>query len=279
MSDMKELEQQIQDLRTQIQKSEKLSSLGILSAGIAHEIQNPLNFVINFSQMANDMVDDLADILDEKEIDLEDEENKELAETIATLRSYLAKIAEHGNRATNIIQGILLYSRGKSDEFISTPIQKLLKEYVWLSFHAMRANLADFNVTIKEEYDPEIPEVKIIPQDISRAIINLMNNACYAVWKRQQNEDNTYTPTVTIKAYRQENLLYISIEDNGMGMPEEVKQKLFNALFTTKPVGEGTGLGLSITRNIIEEKHHGKIEFESEENKYTRFTISIPMNP
>lgn len=279
MSDMKELEQQIQDLRTQIQKSEKLSSLGILSAGIAHEIQNPLNFVINFSQMANDMVDDLADILDEKEIDLEDEENKELAETIATLRSYLAKIAEHGNRATNIIQGILLYSRGKSDEFISTPIQKLLKEYVWLSFHAMRANLADFNVTIKEEYDPEIPEVKIIPQDISRAIINLMNNACYAVWKRQQNEDNTYTPTVTIKAYRQENLLYISIEDNGMGMPEEVKQKLFNAFFTTKPVGEGTGLGLSITRNIIEEKHHGKIEFESEENKYTRFTISIPMNP
>lgn len=279
MSDMKELEQQIQDLRTQIQKSEKLSSLGILSAGIAHEIQNPLNFVINFSQMANDMVDDLTDILDEKNFDMEDEENKELADTIAILRSYLAKIAEHGHRATDIIQGILLYSRGKSDEFISTPIQKLLKEYVWLSFHAMRANLTDFNVTIKEEYDPTIPEVKIIPQDISRAIINLMNNACYAVWKRQQNADSSYVPTVKVKAYRQEEYLYISIEDNGMGMSNEVKQKLFNAFFTTKPIGEGTGLGLSITRNIIEEKHHGKIEFESEENRYTRFTISIPMNP
>lgn len=279
MSDMKELERQIQDLRTQIQKSEKLSSLGILSAGIAHEIQNPLNFVINFSQMANDMVDDLTDILDEKDLDLEDEKNKELTDTIATLRSYLAKIAEHGHRATDIIQGILLYSRGKSDEFIPTPIPKLLKEYVWLSFHAMRANLTDFNVTIKEDYDPSIPEVKIIPQDISRAIINLMNNACYAVWKRQQYADSSYIPTVAVKAYRQDGYLYISIEDNGMGMPDEVKQKLFNAFFTTKPVGEGTGLGLSITRNIIEEKHHGKIAFESEENQYTRFTISIPMNP
>ncbi|WP_455625345.1 sensor histidine kinase [Parabacteroides sp.] len=276
---MKDLEQQIQNLQTQIQKSEKLSSLGILSAGIAHEIQNPLNFVINFSQMANDMVDDLTDILDEKEIDLEDAENKELADTISTLRSYLAKIAEHGHRATDIIQGILLYSRGKSDEFIPTSIQKLLKEYVWLSFHAMRANLTDFNVTIKEDYDPTIPEVKIIPQDISRAIINLMNNACYAVWKRQQEADSSYIPTVSIKAYQQNSQLFISIEDNGMGMSEEVKQKLFNAFFTTKPVGEGTGLGLSITRNIIEEKHHGKITFESEENRYTRFTISIPMNP
>lgn len=278
MSDMKELEQKIQDLQTQIQKSEKLSSLGILSAGIAHEIQNPLNFVINFSQMANDMVDDLTDILEEEKIDLEDEENEELNETIVTLRSYLAKIAEHGRRATDIIQGILLYSRGKSDEFIPTQIQKLLKEYVWLSFHAMRANLADFNVTIKEDYAENLPIIKIIPQDISRAIINLMNNACYAVWEKQKNADDSYQPTIKVKAFLQDNKLIISIEDNGMGMTEEVKQKIFSAFFTTKPVGEGTGLGLSITRNIIEEKHHGKIEFESEENKFTRFTLIIPVN-
>lgn len=277
MSDIKELEQQIQNLQIQIQKSEKLSSLGILSAGIAHEIQNPLNFVINFSQMANDMVDDLTDILEEKEIDLEEKGNKELADTIVTLRSYLAKIAEHGHRATDIIQGILLYSRGKSDEFIPTQIQKLLKEYVWLSFHAMRANLTDFNVTIKEDYDPAIPKIKIIPQDISRAIINLMNNACYAVWKKQKDSDNTYIPTVTVGATLQDNNVRISIEDNGTGMSDEVKQQLFDAFFTTKPVGEGTGLGLSITRNIIEEKHHGKIAFDSEEGKFTRFTISIPL--
>lgn len=277
MSEVKDLERQIEQLRTQIQKSEKLSSLGTLSAGIAHEIQNPLNFVINFSQMANDMVDDLTDILDEKGLDLEDEANEELAEVLSTLRSYLSKIAEHGHRATDIIQGILMYSRGKADEFLPTNIQKFLKKYVWLSFHAMRANLADFNVTIHEEYDPAIPEVMVIPQDLSRAVINVMNNACYAVWKRQKISGDDYSPVITIKAILKGDNFEIWIEDNGIGIPEEVRQHLFTAFFTTKPVGEGTGLGLSITREIIEGKHHGKIEVESEENKFTRFVFIIPI--
>ncbi len=277
MSEVKDLERQIEQLRTQIQKSEKLSSLGTLSAGIAHEIQNPLNFVINFSQMANDMVDDLTDILDEKGLDLEDEANEELAEVLSTLRSYLSKIAEHGHRATDIIQGILMYSRGKADEFLPTNIQKFLKKYVWLSFHAMRANLADFNVTIHEEYDPAIPEVMVIPQDLSRAVINVMNNACYAVWKRQKASGDDYSPVITVKAILKGNNFEIWIEDNGIGIPEEVRQHLFTAFFTTKPVGEGTGLGLSITREIIEGKHHGKIEVESEENKFTRFVFIIPI--
>lgn len=277
MSEVKDLERQIEQLRTQIQKSEKLSSLGTLSAGIAHEIQNPLNFVINFSQMANDMVDDLTDILDEKGLDLEDEANEELAEVLSTLRSYLLKIAEHGHRATNIIQGILMYSRGKADEFLPTNIQKFLKKYVWLSFHAMRANLADFNVTIHEEYDPAIPEVMVIPQDLSRAVINVMNNACYAVWKRQKASGDDYSPVITVKAILKGDNFEIWIEDNGIGISEEVRQHLFTAFFTTKPVGEGTGLGLSITREIIEGKHHGKIEVESEENKFTRFVFIIPI--
>lgn len=277
MSEVKDLERQIEQLRTQIQKSEKLSSLGTLSAGIAHEIQNPLNFVINFSQMANDMVDDLTDILDEKGLDLEDEANEELAEVLSTLRSYLSKIAEHGHRATDIIQGILMYSRGKADEFLPTNIQKFLKKYVWLSFHAMRANLADFNVTIHEEYDPAIPEVMVIPQDLSRAVINVMNNACYAVWKRQKASGDDYSPVITVKAILKGDNFEIWIEDNGTGMSEEVRVHLFTAFFTTKPVGEGTGLGLSITREIIENKHHGKIEVESEENKFTRFVFIIPV--
>lgn len=277
MSEVKDLERQIEQLRTQIQKSEKLSSLGTLSAGIAHEIQNPLNFVINFSQMANDMVDDLTDILDEKGLDLEDEANEELAEVLSTLRSYLSKIAEHGHRATDIIQGILMYSRGKADEFLPTNIQKFLKKYVWLSFHAMRANLADFNVTIHEEYDPAIPEVMVIPQDLSRAVINVMNNACYAVWKRQKASGDDYSPVITVKAILKGDNFEIWIEDNGTGMSEEVREHLFTAFFTTKPVGEGTGLGLSITREIIEDKHHGKIEVESEENKFTRFVFIIPV--
>ena len=227
--------------------------------------------------MANDMVDDLTDILDEKGLDLEDESNEELAEVLSTLRSYLSKIAEHGHRATDIIQGILMYSRGKANEFLPTNIQKFLKKYVWLSFHAMRANLADFNVTIHEEYDPAIPEVMVIPQDLSRAVINVMNNACYAVWKRQKISGDDYSPVITVKAILKGDHFEIWIEDNGTGMSEEVREHLFTAFFTTKPVGEGTGLGLSITREIIEDKHHGKIEVESEENKFTRFVFIIPI--
>ena len=278
MSNEEKLQMRIEELQGQLQQSDKLASLGVLSAGIAHEIQNPLNFVINFSQMSNDMVDDLEDLFDERGIDLDSEENAEIADTLHTLRSYLAKIAEHGHRATDIIQGILLYSRGKADQFMPTDLHGLLKKYVWLSFHAMRANLADFNVTIHEVYDPQITTVDLIPQDFSRAIINLMNNACYAVWKKQQdNPPSDYVPTVTVQTALSADRVCVTIEDNGIGMSDEVKKKLFEAFFTTKPVGEGTGLGLSITRSIIEQKHQGRISFESEEGRFTRFVVEVPL--
>ena len=278
MSNEEKLQMRIEELQGQLQQSDKLASLGVLSAGIAHEIQNPLNFVINFSQMSNDMVDDLEDLFDERGIDLDSEENAEIADTLHTLRSYLAKIAEHGHRATDIIQGILLYSRGKADQFMPTDLPSLLKKYVWLSFHAMRANLADFNVTIHEVYDPQITTVDLISQDFSRAIINLMNNACYAVWKKQQdNPPSDYVPTVTVQTALSADRVCVTIEDNGIGMSDEVKKKLFEAFFTTKPVGEGTGLGLSITRSIIEQKHQGRISFESEEGRFTRFVVEVPL--
>ena len=278
MSNEEKLQMRIEELQGQLQQSDKLASLGVLSAGIAHEIQNPLNFVINFSQMSNDMVDDLEDLFDERGIDLDSEENAEIADTLHTLRSYLAKIAEHGHRATDIIQGILLYSRGKADQFMPTDLPSLLKKYVWLSFHAMRTNLADFNVTIHEVYDPQITTVDLIPQDFSRAIINLMNNACYAVWKKQQNNPpSDYVPTVTVQTALCADRVCVTIEDNGIGMSDEVKKKLFEAFFTTKPVGEGTGLGLSITRSIIEQKHQGRISFESEEGRFTRFVVEVPL--
>ena len=278
MSNEEKLQMRIEELQGQLQQSDKLASLGVLSAGIAHEIQNPLNFVINFSQMSNDMVDDLEDLFDARGIDLDSEENAEIADTLHTLRSYLAKIAEHGHRATDIIQGILLYSRGKADQFMPTDLPSLLKKYVWLSFHAMRANLADFNVTIHEVYDPQITAVDLIPQDFSRAIINLMNNACYAVWKKQQdNPPSDYVPTVTVQTALSADRVCVTIEDNGIGMSDEVKKKLFEAFFTTKPVGEGTGLGLSITRSIIEQKHQGRISFESEEGRFTRFVVEVPL--
>ena len=278
MSNEEKLQMRIEELQGQLQQSDKLASLGVLSAGIAHEIQNPLNFVINFSQMSNDMVDDLEDLFDERGIDLDSEENAEIADTLHTLRSYLAKIAEHGHRATDIIQGILLYSRGKADQFMPTDLHGLLKKYVWLSFHAMRANLAYFNVTIHEVYDPQITTVDLIPQDFSRAIINLMNNACYAVWKKQHgNPPSDYVPTVTVQTALCADRVCVTIEDNGIGMSDEVQKKLFEAFFTTKPVGEGTGLGLSITRSIIEQKHQGRISFESEEGRFTRFVVEVPL--
>lgn len=278
MEEQNELKQKIEDLQKQILRLEKLSSLGLLSAGITHEIQNPLNFVINFSQMAHDLVDDLVELLEERQIDLEDPAQEELSETLQDMRVCLSKISEHGHRATDIIQGILLYSRGQSDRFVKTDLSKLLKEYVWLSYHAMRANLAGFNVTIHEAYGTDLPEVNVVPQDISRAVINLMNNACYAVWKRQANESPDYKPTISVSSSVQADRFLIVIEDNGVGMSEAVQQRLFHAFFTTKPEGEGTGLGLSITRDIIEQKHKGTIAFESVENDHTRFTLSIPMN-
>lgn len=278
MNEPKDLKQQIADLQQQILQSEKLASLGLLSAGITHEIQNPLNFVINFSQMATDLVDDLEELLEEEQIDLDDPAHEELAETLRNLRLYLAKITSHGHRATDIIQGILRYSRGKEDLFVPTDMAHLLKEYVWLSYHAMRANLPGFNVTIHESYASDLPEVKVIPQDISRAIINLMNNACYAVWKRQSQETDAYQPTISVSARQEGDRLVIVMEDNGVGMSAEVQQKLFTAFFTTKPAGQGTGLGLSITREIIENKHRGTIRFESVVQDHTRFTLSIPMH-
>lgn len=278
MSEIKDWEEKVENLQAQVQKLEKLSSLGVLSAGIAHEIQNPLNFVIHFSQMSKDMVDDLVDLLEDTGVRMPSEgEQQEFQKIIETLCSYLDKIAEHGHRATDIIQGILLYSRGKEDEYMKTDIQRLLKEYVWLSYHAMRVNLKDFNVTIREYYDPSIPEINIIPQDFSRAILNLMNNACYAVWKRQQRSGQAYQPTIKVDAVLSGNRLSITIEDNGIGMTEEVQRQIFTAFFTTKPAGEGTGLGLSITENIIKNKHKGTIRIESEEGRFTRFIISIPV--
>lgn len=278
MNSVKDLEQQIQELKAKLQKSEQLSTLGMLSAGIAHEVKNPLNFIINFSAMADDMLSELVDALEDRGINLEEKENEDLNDSICDLRFNLNKIKEHGHKATDIIQGVLLYSRGKSDEFMPTDISKMLKEYVWLSYHAMRANLANFNVTIREDYQADMPNIKVVPQNISRAIINLMNNACYAVWKKQQTADSSYVPTIWVKASVNDGQLSISVEDNGLGMSEEVQSQLFTAFFTTKPIGEGTGLGLSITRRIIEEEHHGSITFSSEEGKFTVFTIHIPIN-
>ena len=261
------MEQQIEQLKEQLQKQEKLASLGILSAGIAHEIQNPLNFVINFSKMSDKLLKDLTEIVEDNEDKLPEEDREDLEDIVADLKENMAKIVEHGERAISIIQGILLVSRGKENEYIPSDICKIVKEYVWLSYHAMRANHKGFNASIHEQYEEGIPQMMVIPQDLSRAVLNIMNNAFYSLWKKSQDAPSDYKPEVTISVSKQDSNCIITMTDNGVGMSEEVKQKLFENFFTTKPIGEGTGLGMNIVRDIIENKHHGKITFESNQRK------------
>lgn len=271
-------QKEIEKLRKQISQQEKMASLGLLSAGIAHEIQNPLNFVINFSKVSQKLLKDMQEVLDELGDALPEDSVEEIKEIMSDLEGNMNKIEENGNRASGIVRGILLYSRGKDDEYIPTDLHQLTKEYVWLSYHAVKANNKSFNVAIQEEYAVDLPLVKVIPQDFSRAILNLMNNACYAVFsKSKEIADATYQPTIRICLKKEGDRINLSIEDNGQGISEETKKKLYTPFFTTKPIGEGTGLGLSITKSIIEQKHNGTIEMDTRPGEYTRFTISIPI--
>ena len=274
----KNTQKEIEKLRKQISQKEKMASLGLLSAGIAHEIQNPLNFVINFSKVSQKLLKDMQEVLDELGDALPEDSVEEIKEIMSDLEGNMNKIEENGNRASGIVRGILLYSRGKDDEYIPTDLHQLTKEYVWLSYHAVKANNKSFNVAIQEEYAVDLPLVKVIPQDFSRAILNLMNNACYAVFsKSKEIADATYQPTIRVCLKKEGDRINLSIEDNGQGISEETKKKLYTPFFTTKPIGEGTGLGLSITKSIIEQKHNGTIGMDSRPGEYTRFTISIPI--
>ena len=271
------MEEEIKNLKEQLQKQEKLASLGILSAGIAHEIQNPLNFVINFSKMSDKLLKDLTEIVEDNEENISEDDREDLEDIVADLKENLGKIVEHGERAISIIRGILLVSRGKEGEFLPTDICKLVKEYVWLSYHAMRANHKNFNIAIHEQYEEGIPMMMVIPQDLSRAILNLMNNASYAVWHKSQEASEDYHPEISISVTTSDGNVVITLSDNGEGMNEETKQRLFENFFTTKPIGQGTGLGMNITRDIIENRHGGKITFDSKEGEGTTFVLCIPI--
>lgn len=271
------MDKKINTLQQQLKEQEKLAALGMLSAGIAHEIQNPLNFVINFSKMSGKLLDDLTDIVDDNKDKLSADDCEEVEDIVADLRENLSKIVEHGDRAISIIQGILLVSRGKEDEYLPSDVNRIVKEYVWLAYHAMRANHKGFNISIHEEYQEGLPLMMVIPQDLSRAVLNLMNNACYTVWEKSQTAPADYQPTIEVKVTTDGKQVSIEIADNGMGMSTEVKQHLYENFFTTKPVGQGTGLGMGITRDIVENKHMGTLTFESEEGAGTCFTITFPI--
>ena len=276
---------EIDQLKKQLQQQEKLASLGMLSAGIAHEIQNPLNFVINFSKMSERLLSDLTDIVEDNATLLPEADREDLSDIVKSLKENMEQIAKNGDRAVSIIQSILLISRGKENERMPSDVCHIVNEYVRLSYHAMRANHQGFNVTLHENYQADMPLVMVIPQDLSRAVLNVMNNACYAVWQKSQSATENYSPEITISVSlkpetsnpKAETSLVISIADNGDGMTDEVKQRLFENFFTTKPIGQGTGLGMSITGDIIENKHHGKLTFTSTQGEGTTFTFTIPV--
>ncbi|MBP5339427.1 MAG: HAMP domain-containing histidine kinase [Prevotella sp.] len=269
---------EIGQLKQQLQQQEKLASLGMLSAGIAHEIQNPLNFVINFSKMSERLLSDLTAIVEDNAKLFSDTDREDLTDIVDSLKENMQQIVENSERAVSIIQSILLISRGKENERIPSDVCRIVREYVRLSYHAMRASHQGFNVTLHETYQEGMPPVMVIPQDLSRAVLNVTNNAFYAVWRMSQAAPEGYSPEINISvALSADNQLVISIADNGEGMTDEVKQHLFENFFTTKPIGQGTGLGMGITREIIENKHGGKVTFTSTLGKGTTFTFTIPV--
>lgn len=275
---IEDLQKQVAELREKLAKQEKMASLGLLSAGIAHEVQNPLNFVINFSKMSVKLLDDLEDIMGDCADKLDGDDADDLEDISKDLKENLDKIREHGERAISIIRGILMQSRGKDGEFLPVDVAQLVHEYVWLSYHAMRANDKTFNISIHEEYQENLPKMMVVPQDLSRAVLNVMNNACYTVKERSGKEGEDYKPTIDVSlTLSPDNELRISMTDNGMGMSDEVKERLFENFFTTKPVGQGTGLGMGIIHSIVTEEHHGKLLVDSTEGVGTTFSFIIPV--
>ena len=271
-----ELERSLADMQEKFLRQEKMASLGVLTAGIAHEVQNPLNFVINFSKLSEGLIKELSNIIDDCADKIEEDDADDILDIADDLKNNLQKIQEHGERAISIIRGILLQSRGKEGTFLPADIPALVHEYVWLSYHAMRANDKSFNISIHEDYQEGMPQLMVIPQDFSRAVLNIMNNACHTVHERATKEGDVYVPKVDVKVTYNDETLSVIITDNGMGMSEETKKRLFENFFTTKPAGQGTGLGMGIVRDIIEGTHNGRLLFDSTEGEGTTFTLEIP---
>ncbi|MFD2722025.1 sensor histidine kinase [Hymenobacter monticola] len=269
-----ELRAALTELKTtqaQLIQSEKMASLGELTAGIAHEIQNPLNFVNNFAEVSAELVTELEEEREKPDRDLELE-----ADLLADLKQNLQKIHQHGGRAASIVRGMLEHSRQSSGERVPTDLNQLADEYLRLAYHGLRAKDKTFNATLKPDFDPSLPPVEVIAQDLGRVLLNLLTNAFYAVKKRQEQGEPGYAPTVSVSTKRVGSDVEIRVRDNGTGMPESVQAKIFQPFFTTKPTGEGTGLGLSLSYDIVTQGHGGTLAVESREGEGTEFIISLP---
>ena len=274
----RELAKSLDDLRTtqdRLVQTQKLASLGQLTAGIAHEIKNPLNFVNNFSGLSSELIDELQEALGD--VSLIEKRHSEITELMDTLRGNLDKVIQHGKRADAIVKNMLQHSREGSGEHGPVDINALVEECLSLAWHGARAEKQGFAITRKQSFDPSAGEVDIFPQDITRALLNLISNGFYAATKRNTaTNGGDYEPTLTASTRNLGDRVEIRIRDNGTGIPPDVKEKMFNPFFTTKPTGEGTGLGLSISHDIIVKQHAGSIDVDTQPGEFTEIIVTLP---
>jgi signal transduction histidine kinase len=274
----RELSKSLDDLRTaqdRLIQTEKLASLGQLTAGIAHEIKNPLNFVNNFAALSAELTDELKDVL--RPAVLDETIRAEVDEVTGLLKDNLSKVVQHGKRADSIVKNMLLHSREGSGEHRPADVNALVDESLNLAYHGARAEKPQFNVTLRRDFDPQAGQVEVFPQEITRVLLNLISNGFYAVTRRKaDNGAADFEPLVTATTRGGADHVEIRIRDNGTGIPPEVKEKMFNPFFTTKPAGEGTGLGLSMSHDIIVKQHGGTIEVETEPGAFTEFRLTLP---
>jgi two-component system NtrC family sensor kinase len=258
-------------------QAEKMASLGQLTAGIAHEIKNPLNFVNNFAGLSVELLDELKETAAPAITALDEDKRAEVDETIEMLTGNLEKIAEHGRRADNIVKSMLEHSRGSSGERRIVDPNGLIEEALNLAYHGARAQDQTFNVTLERDFADAIAPIELVPQDITRVCLNLFGNGFYATTKRQkEGGDPNFKPTVRVTTRDLGDAVEVRIRDNGIGIAPEIKDKLFQPFFTTKPTGEGTGLGLSISYDIITQQHGGTITVDSGVGEFTEFTVRLP---
>jgi signal transduction histidine kinase len=273
----KELSLSLEELRTaqdRLVQTEKLASLGQLTAGIAHEIKNPLNFVNNFSALSAELIDELNDVL--KPAVLDERIREEIDELTHMLKGNLEKVVQHGKRADSIVKNMLLHSREGSGEHRPADINAIVEESLNLAYHGARAEKSGFNITLRRDFDPAAGMIDLYPQEITRVFLNLISNGFYAATKRKEAGSEGFEPTLSATTKNLGNRVEIRIRDNGTGIPTEVKEKMFNPFFTTKPAGEGTGLGLSMSHDIIVKQHGGKIDVDTEPGTFTEFIITLP---
>ena len=279
------LEQKVEERTTelkiaqkQIVASEKLASLGALTAGVAHEIRNPLNFVTSLATLSEDLTSEIAELIDRQSQKLDSEALELINENLTYLKRNVSEINEQGQRANTIIQSMLMHARSEGSSRQKTDINALVAQSMQLAYHSIRAKDKTFNLTIKTDYDQSIEELDVAFSDLSRALINIIDNACYASYIKLSKMTADFNPTVSITTKNLGIAIEIRIRDNGIGIPKENQQKIFLPFFTTKPPGQGTGLGLSITHDIIVGQHRGNLEVQTEPGNHTEFIITLPKN-